>query len=439
MAVVTLTTPNLDYATKQLRWIARGIPELARNSIFRWRMKSRLLLSNNFTKTDEDLQTFYMAQPTPYDFESRVYADVTSKFSNNNYQTGYFHGFFYDNCEWKTEIYGKDLDIIDTTLTLVVLPEDVDDDIDGTTGYFINASNNLDSVVIDDNNIDDYYIWIVRASAQCLKKVSTLNRPCDEDGKCEPWLGETPQNCSDCAGALTDFSNKALFLVSITTQTDFKNKSNNWPESRHQESSWSGDYEMQFTYDVYNAVADKGNFLWRPNNSGTYSIFDETNAAANPRDVMLDIYGARGNNCEVRKERKKNNGSYVSNRGAHTTITYNSPMSFFFIPGIDTISFTLTEADYGSDCGACIGEFPLQGGPLKLLPITSRPFHYWQMRKKHYTKYAYTSTNGIEGPIKVPAVLANWTPGPTLFGKAAWYQSFTLDGEMTVTLAYTNN
>ena len=178
---------------------------------------------NKWFKKNFELQDFFMLSCAE-NYDQNTFDIINTDFINNDYKREYFFCFLLDNCEWHTEIFGKDLKTVDTTLPLVVVPQqDDNEDSDTTIGYYINANtNNLDSIMIDDDNEDDYYIWVVRAGPTCTGTISSLSRACDEDGICESWLGETPQNCSDCSNALNDPDNKALYLVEIRTQDDRK-------------------------------------------------------------------------------------------------------------------------------------------------------------------------------------------------------------------------
>lgn len=339
---------------QQLRWIARGIPDYAHpNQPFRQIVEN---LCNNvpgaFYATNTDIQADASSQLSQ-DYEQEVYNNVNNRFPMNSYDRNFFFEIEIDGCMNNVGIRIPELDIIDKTKKLVVLPGDpFTNGGDSIYGYYVNDTvlgpPILDSVLIDEDNMDSVYLWVVSLVESCLDSsmmggFGTESMPraeyCDGDSICEPEHGENALNCTDCQGITAP--NRKLTLTSITSLTDKKKFSSFHPEVKYQEAHIQNRYDVCFTYSIvdHNTLTPKDTRLYHaiPGNSAQF--------AGDPYTPPAEIFKAWGKNAEMKRCKKKRRGGTKCNRGSSTTKTPNDVLSVDFDKNNDAIYFLVFERD----------------------------------------------------------------------------------------------
>jgi hypothetical protein len=100
MAIVPNGT-NPQYIEKQLTWIARVLPYLARTvTNFKSNYQGLLLGSASLSKQNWPSQTALLT--TPMNYTNSVNNAVNSLFPSNNYDSAYFFSFLYEDCVNRT-------------------------------------------------------------------------------------------------------------------------------------------------------------------------------------------------------------------------------------------------------------------------------------------------------------------------------------------------
>lgn len=435
--LVTVFAPDLIYASNQLTFISRVLPVLALNYQFKSNMRNQLSSVSTWSKQNNVLDPYFAGLSPGYTYENNTHNEINSNFPSSGYVRSYFFGFFYSGCTWNTEVYGHEATTIDTTKPILVITQRPDGQED-STGYYINPSGNLDSLILNDDNDEDFCIWVVRAIPDCGSKRGAHSiAGCDNDKRCEPWLGEAPGECTDCNGKGPGSGfQSTLYLVNIMTRTDELKKTSgtNWPQNLYQEGYFSGNYEASFQFYVYDSASkiDKASMLFNQlSNNFASDAFNGGGLDGRDADI-LDIWSATGNNCEIKRCKTKKNGSTKCNSGVHSLETYNKVMTFEFNPIRDKVCFLLYEYDYHP------ASVQFENAP----PLSPQDdsAHQWQYRSRHVKKpWSFHVVGGTEYAYSTIYMNSVWTAGPPINGRPAFYRTLTLDGEMEITFAFTVN
>ena len=241
-----VTAPNGQYIEKQLRWIARGIPRLAKNNNpFRNEIENRLLnFTGNFFKESHTYFQGWFTTNLSLDYEQEVYDNVNLHFPGgaNDYDRDYFETFDFGDHTWSVGLFAPELDIVDKNLLHVITVEPMDESVDESWGYYIDTTTlGLDSILLDDDNYNDYYVWVVYAQHPYEKRLKQSTETCDcGDGACEPTrCGEGWPDCSADCDDPSGNGKKTLMLIEYSLETDNK---------PYQESWLDGEYEIYFGY-----------------------------------------------------------------------------------------------------------------------------------------------------------------------------------------------
>lgn len=335
---VVVTMSDSDELRKQMIWISKGIAGIAdQSSTVKTKIRDLILPDDYFTKSHESLdQDLYNS--LTFDFDSEVDLWLANNISPNDYDPSYFFEIDFENCVGKVVLRIPEADIANTSLTHVVTPEGIIQENEETMGYLINSLGNIDSVLLNDDNIDDFYVWVVGADFDCEPAPKD---PCG-NGICEPEIGETPENCEDCeANRIPDPGQKQFKLVlkDLHIKTDVKRNGGGHPGRRYQEAHLQGKYEVKIAQKVVD---------WNLSKERARR-FRELDANKNTTNdyIPVDKYKSWGNSsrCEIKRHNAKRG---KSNRGKEWTDHVNITLVNDYIPEHDDYIFALFEYDYFS-------------------------------------------------------------------------------------------
>lgn len=341
---------------EQLKWIARGIPDLADpNQPFRQIVENLCYqMPGEFYATNADIQSDATSQIAT-DYEVEVFNNVNSRFPSNNYDPSFFYEIEIDGCMNIVGIRIPELDIADMSKKLVVLPEDpFTNGGDSIYGYFLNdtivaSPPILDSILIDEDNMDSVYLWVVGLVLDCLDSTYLAGSGgggaegqtpvwwyCDGDGICEPEHGEDETNCADCQTSYVP--NQKLILKNIRSKTDRKKFSSNHPEVKYQEAHLQGKYEVCFTY----AVVDHNSLTVKDLRKYHSELIGGT---VTPYTPPHQRFKAWGKNAEMPRCKRKRRGGTKCNRGCEKDKPQEDVLSYNFNKNDDAIYMLVFERD----------------------------------------------------------------------------------------------
>lgn len=414
---------------KQLAWIARALPIIANsNNMFKNNMHNNLTSTNALYKHTITLQTNLIST---LNLTNTVHQTVFNNFPLpfNNYDSSYFFGFFLDDCFYKTLIQIPDLDIANNfnTKPLLSIPIFETNEIQNM-GYFINNLNQLDSIIVDLDNVDDYYVWVVTADNMCLNnstfgpKIPNEENTCG-NGDCEPFLGETYTNCIDCQGNNGPQSGKyTLFLEEIQPLTDnyFKNLNHNptGHDNRFHESYLSGKYDIVYQYAIVNTFDPNNNYIkdaWYLSNItplvGNKDRYWYNNGYKTNKwtDIIFKRLNANGSNCEVQRCKSSTNGPKKYNMANSSPIqTTQKILSYNFDIDYDKIITDMYEFD--KQHTPQIHNYAGNGYSIDML------FRYGSgnPNKKHY--FAGYTNERLD-----PNYYPDWIDGSSIYGTGSYY------------------
>jgi hypothetical protein len=217
----------------QLKMIARGYASVNNTD--------SLILSylhNYLILKDEYIDAHLQVNPDAIlninlDIEDEVNDAIDNMFTNSGYDRDYFYGFNYSNCYFTTGIaIGSDEDEINLNNPVVFVAESADKK-DTVWAYYWN--NGLDSIELHNENVDDYFVFVITAEAQCdrLSGRRSEETGCNNNGICEPMQGETPENCDDCQSNLPS-SMKKLEIIDVTILEDKKRFDESYLATRYE-------------------------------------------------------------------------------------------------------------------------------------------------------------------------------------------------------------
>lgn len=325
------STPTGEEILNQIKWISRGVAFLAENNSFKIGVENELMLSPIFEASNANVNSGCITHQNYY-YSDSLNSILDFRHPSNDYDPLYFGGFTsgdrYDNY---FVISSPELDLADTSLQHLIIPENILLDTNEYLAYFVNGGF-LDSMVIEEDDFDDYYIWIVGLD-QVIKKNKT-NHTCNNDGICQPWLGETIANCDDCqeTNVETDKMGK-LYLQSIKSKKDDKNLGSD-PQDDFEENFIKFKYDLALHY-----VSVSGNSI----QNGTLPTGPGASSAAIP---VQEVFSANGNNCDIKRRRLDGLGNTVSNRGIENKLrTIHELLDEDFNLNQDSMHFVFFEND----------------------------------------------------------------------------------------------
>lgn len=204
------SVPNFNTAielNEHLKWIARGLAH--------WQKPTSLvkgidsLLNLNFNDSNEN-PILYLN--TIYTFDSTLTDSINVRYPSNNFSPNGLHSFTVNNRTYYTKLYAPN-NFYASSKPFVVVPAETPTDSNhsmNVTGYLPKSGGGIDSVIINDLNEDDYYIWVVdyyhlseyddefeASSGDGIRRKSGRVLKCDNDGVCEGGEIYNP-NCTDC-------------------------------------------------------------------------------------------------------------------------------------------------------------------------------------------------------------------------------------------------
>lgn len=440
---ISSTTPIVSdplLIERQLRWIARGIPDLAQNNS---NVKSNVetLASNPvFFAKNENIQNDLLNHLS-INYQNSVYSNVNLRFTSNDYDSSLFYEFYFNNCLNLIGISIPELDIVDKTKPFIVIPSDDYNTQTDNYGYFLTTSGgitSLDSVIIDEDNVDDYYVWVVSVYDMCHDGLGIFSTPsgesCNNNNHCEEELGETYDNCADCKDAgktnTKIAGRKDLYILDLKSTTDNLDKnSSNHPTEDYQENHLGGKYDI----------------------TAAYAIIDMTNAAS--RSVPLKNIDfnddkvhflwhatAWGNNCDIKRCKVKKNGNSSCNRGIQNNLKVIDRLIYQnYDPTIHNIYLILSEHDLS---GTGYKTHHIHDIEVDV-PDNSNTQLQEEAHQKAWTSAIVGGTNTeilkIEHPGTSPLSGSGWsatTRSINGVSKTGFVKTFTLDGEMEMTIGF---
>ncbi len=229
---ITLPTANSELEIEnQYRWIARGYVGYLSNLTYRNWIAGNLL-TQDFYENSHDTVNLLSNTYLNIDLEDEIFANVNSVFPNNDYLRGYFYGFNFENCLYTTKI--RLVDTPNLSLPWIVTYQSLTYK-DTVWGYFQDSIGNLDSTEICSQNFEDYLIYCVFPSSQCSEGRSNayVTGGCNENGVCEPYQGETEENCADCSLNKQKIYQKRLEVANVTILEDKKEFDEAWAQGRY--------------------------------------------------------------------------------------------------------------------------------------------------------------------------------------------------------------
>ncbi len=231
--LVTVTTSDAPEIAKQMKWIAKGLAGIADlNAIVKAEIHTQVELTYFYAESNSNLD-LNLFTALGFDYDQEVDGWLQGNIPGNDYNSAYFFDIDIDDCKGKVSVKIPEADIVDQTKLHVVTAEDVFDVGSQTTGYYITGLGLLDSLQVNEGNMDSVYLWVVGLDNDCGD--STI---CG-DGVLDP--GETCESCpEDCPTTLhtTDPSSDTykLILKEVKLWTDNKNAPGGHPNFDYQEA-----------------------------------------------------------------------------------------------------------------------------------------------------------------------------------------------------------
>lgn len=279
---------------EHLKWIARGFAN--------WKKSDSLVLGidtllNNNTNDSNDNPIFYLN--TRYGFDSTLKDSINIRFPSNNFDPDGIHSFSINSRTYFTTIYAAN-DYYSQNKPFVVVAEQTPTDsnhVDWSMGYYPTGNGGIDSIVINDLNEDNYYIWVVdyyhpsqyddefeASSGDGFKRKSGRVEKCDDDGICEGGEKYNP-NCTDCYPLPPQ-----KYKVVLTHLEVFRD---NCPRASR---FFDGRYEFSMSYGLYDNLGTS------TSNKGEIDDYynNESIKRVSRRDICRERCtwgGSKGSNC----------------------------------------------------------------------------------------------------------------------------------------------
>jgi hypothetical protein len=447
------TIADSSIIERQLRWIARGIPNLAQFDTAVQHKVENLCLPNSgvFFSSNSDIQN-ELSLSLSLNFQNSVYTDVNNRFPSNDFDSSIFYQFIYDNCQFIIGVSIPELDIADKNKPFVVVPTHEFNKQANNYGYFLTSlggGGHIDSVIIDEDNIDDYYVWVVSVHDFCNEGGYGMSSQsieiCDGDGNCEEEYGETAANCADCPSTATTSNNHKivgthdLFILDLQSRNDVLNKnSNSHPTNVYQEGHLKGKYDIIYSYAISNPT--NSTTLATPLKLVDLDNFNQSTGTGTQAVDWLWKADSWGGNAEIPRCKTKTNGSTNCNRGTQTLHRCDRLLYQNYDPTLHNIYLIIFENDKsGTKRDPFINEMDanVPQNNANKLKIQADEFAW---------TYNYVG-GGVNSEIfKIPApgvgstATANgWSSETrTIEGvsRTGLKKTFLLDGEMEVTIGF---
>jgi hypothetical protein len=311
----------------QMKWIARGIPQLTSSVAFKAQVESDIISAQpNYFVSNRDIQANCSGI---LNYRNGVSANNANNFTPNDYDSSYFFEIEFNDCVMSVGVRSPDIDAENTDLPHLIVPTDPYGKAQlPYYGYTLDVSGNLDSILLDDDDIEDYYIWWVVAEETCPNKLLKKSESLCGNGRCDFFAGENKLNCVDCHDTI--IKGKVLMILGVITGTDRKKFSNSHPDKEYQENHFKFKYELGFNYTIEDST------------HGIYSSFSGGSGKA----LDLGHYSSWGNNCDIKRTKMKLNGNTKSNRGVSKTFFADSGVLHTnFNKNVHDIYFNLFELD----------------------------------------------------------------------------------------------
>jgi hypothetical protein len=444
---VALTASNPSIADssiieRQLRWIARGIPDMAQNNYGVRGMVENLCLSRTplFFDLNENIQT-NLDNGLSVNYQNSVYFSVNSRFPSNDFDSSIFYQFEYRDCKFLIGLAIPELDICDTSKQFIVLPTHEFNYGTDNYGYFLNGAN-LDSVIIDEDNIDDYYVWVVSVYDLCVDGFgmggSSSSEPCDGDGVCEEEYGEDSTNCADCSSNNTVngkiSGRKELFILDLKSVKDVLDKNSSSPPTEDFQEK-----HLQFKYDILAAYAiiDTSTVSSRGNPHKKVDLLNLDDGPGRRVEALWDA-SAWGANCDIKRCKTKSNGNSSCNRGIENKFKNVDRLIFQNYNHLaENVYLILYEYDGG------IGHKDHSIHDIDgIIPSSTNTELRERARQKAWTSGVVGGTNTEILKIKAPGsspTSNGWIATTKTIngrGRNGFTKTFQLDGEMEITLGF---
>jgi|GEM_PF-1217142 hypothetical protein len=418
---VQVTSLDAGPIEKQLVWIAKGLAGIADQSTAAKSSIHDFVEANGFyaesnAKLDNELQG-----SLGFDYDLEVDQWLQANQPGNDYDQSYFFDIDIDDCPGKVSVRIPEADIVDQTKLHVVTTDNVLDPQNNKPGYFITGAGFLDSLIISDNNIDSFYLWIVGIDNDCGEDSAFCG-----DSICQLELGENYLNCEDCPPPRFKTSQVySVELASLTFKIDKKNDGGGHPGVHYQESHFQGKYKIKLAFTGVDYVENElYAFRFREfQNVGSQNVVQTSDY------IDIDKFKAWGK-CKSGKDviRRHDASKGKSNRGCTFTKTLNMLLTTDYCPNDDALVLVPFEYDHFSKSWnqmtqgiVCTGRAysHVPGQNNSKLDLSGTPFHEgWRVIERLQTFPAA----GSQGP---------WVPIGTT---GSFEATLTLDGELTARL-----
>ncbi len=415
----------------QLNWIARALPEMVKNDANFYSDLHTFITSTAANAKYNINSQNQLITSSGYDFNLTTYSKVNTLFSNNNYDSAYFYGFHLEDCFYKTFIQIPDPELVPNYNVKPFLACAVfETNQNQLMGYYINTNTNaLDSILVDMENAEDYYIWVVTADNMCLEEASTPIGPHFDDadesscgnGDCEGFLGETPANCADCHGANGPQTGKyTLVFQDMQHLSDnyFRNPTDNATghENRFHESYFSGKYDIVYQFAVVDVSNGNSQFIkdaWYINNINVSSRRDRYTSNNGQvtkkwKNILLARLKINRSSPDVVRCKSRYSGSIQCNSSNPAPVfPINKTLSYNFDPENDRIITDMYELDRIHTPATHQYSAPGFSIDMKFRYGSGNP------KKKHYFAGVTNET--------LNSIAPNWIDGTSLYGAGSLY------------------
>lgn len=340
--MVTVTSTQSNEVAKQMTWIAKGVAGIAhQSSLAKGKIHNLVEATDFYAETNTNLDD-NMAASIGFDYDQEVNNWLQTNVAGNDYDQAYFFDINIDACPGKVSIRIPEADIVDKTKLHVVTPENVFNNVETTTGYFITSGGVLDSLIITEDNMDSVYLWVVGLENDCGNGFT----PICGDSICQSWYGETAETCpGDCPDKKskrkpvgTEYN---LIVKDLIINTDKKKAGGAHPNIHYQEAHLQGKYDICVGLGIYDAT-DLTISQWGFDNDPILTPMGATGVGPT---IPIGSYDAWGKNCDIRRYNGQNG---KSNRGKNGTHLKNLTVSSSYFPNSDNIIFVLSEFDKNS-------------------------------------------------------------------------------------------
>lgn len=427
--------PCIFESQKQLTWIAKALPTIL-NANLKNDIEIEMQNDSFFVATNTEIQNKYLTSSSQ-NYNFLIQQSLTTNFPGNDYNNSYFYDFICDNCKYTTFITSPNFDYVDRGTTIYVVPACEDFESDSAMGYYLNANDNLDSVMVNEEFLEDHYVWILSTESDCSNGYvygpggsdNKMNKrgPCNFKDGCEPALGENALNCSDCTTE-PNTTNYTLFLLEYETLRDNKGGNSN-PTDCYQESWLKGKYSMSMQFmNLRNLSASSTPDFKMFGSYFAHSTDDNSGIKHGGIEEMfiLNEIKAHGKRSKVARCKIKNNGSTCCNKGTNTTFNQSILLTSNYMP-YDLIYFIMYEMDNGKTQGFTT---PESAKSFKDNDNRARSM-FFNSREKPYTFNSTGNAWKITGD-------SNWVT-EVINNETFKVFETTLDGELRVKFGYKPN